>query len=125
MSGVVAVVALAGGSGTRLAAACWLILAARSVTAIVTVRDLVGHLHGHPRRPLLVLSADLSAVAIASAAVLIDRGTAWGAVAVVAAIAIQRALNHRPAPRAVIIGVRQTLLGLGVVLTTAIGVLWS
>ncbi len=125
MSGVAAVVAIAGGSGTRLAAACWLVLAARSITAIVTVRDLVGHLHSRPRHPLVVLSADLAAVAIAGTAVLIDQATALGAVAVVVAIAIQRALNLRSAPRAVVIGIRQTLLGLGVVLATGIGVLWT
>lgn len=125
MSGVVAVVALAGGSSAQLAAACWLILAARSITAIVTVRDLVGHLHGRPRHPLLVLSADASAIAIAGTAVLIDRGTMLGALGVVVAIAIQRSLNLRPAPRAVVIGIRQTLVGLGVVLATGIGVLWT
>ena len=46
-------------------------------------------------------------------------------IAVVVAIAIQRGLNVRPSPRAVVIGVRQTLLGLVVVAATATGVLWA
>jgi len=125
IGGGVAVIVLAGGGSSRLATACWMILAARAVTAIVTIRDQVGRLHSRPGNPRLVLCADLAAVAIAGAAVLTDRAAALGAVAVVAAIAIQRALNLRPAPRAVVIGIRQTLLGLGVVLATAIGALWT
>ncbi|HBX77865.1 MAG TPA: hypothetical protein DEG43_09480 [Acidimicrobiaceae bacterium] len=125
MSGVVAIVALAGGSDARLAFGCWLILAARSITAIVAVRDLVGQLHGDHPHPLFVMGADLCAAIIVGAATLIDRATALGALGVITAIAVQRALNLRPAPRAVIIGIRQTLLGLGIVAATAIGVLWS
>lgn len=52
MGGVAAVIVLAGGGSGRLAAACWMILAARSVTAIVTVRDQVGGLHRHRHRRL-------------------------------------------------------------------------
>ncbi len=125
MGGVVAVIVLAGGGSGRLAAACWLILAARGVTAIVTVRDQVGRLHGRPGNARLVLGADLAAIAIAAAAVVVDRSATVGAIAVAAVIAIQRALNVRPTARAAVIGVRQTLLGLAVVAATAIGVLWA
>ena len=125
MGGVVAVIVSAGGGSGRLAAACWVILAARSVTAIVTVRDQVGRIHGRPGTPRLVRAADLAAIAIAAFAVIVDRSTIVGAIAVAAAVAIQRALNIRPTSRAVVIGVRQTLLGLAVVAATAIGVLWT
>lgn len=125
MGGVVAVVVLADGGSSRLATACWMILAARSVTAIVTVRDQVGRLHGRAATPRLTFGADLTAITIAAAAVVVDRSTFVGAIAVGAAIAIQRALNVSPVPRAVVIGVRQTLLGLVVVAATAIGVLWT
>lgn len=125
IGGVVAVIALAGGSDLRLAAACWMILAARSVSAIVTVRDVVGSLHGHPRHPGHVLVADLAALATVGAAVAIEPAVAVGAIAVLTAIGIQRLQNRRPAPRAVVIGIRQTLLGLGVVVATALGVLWT
>jgi len=63
MGGVAAVIVLAGGGSGRLAAACWMILAARSITAIVTVRDQVGGLHGRPGNPRLILGADLTAIA--------------------------------------------------------------
>jgi len=124
MGGVAAVIVLAGGGNVRLAAACWMILAARSVTAIVTVRDQVGRIHGRPGNPRLVIGADVVAIAIAACAIAVDRSTIVGAIAVGAAIALQRALNIRPTPRAVVIGVRQTLLGLTIVAATAIGVLW-
>ena len=72
-----------------------------------------------------ICSVAVCAAIIVGAATLIDRATALGALGVITAIAVQRALNLRPAPRAVIIGIRQTLLGLGIVAATAIGVLWS
>ncbi|MFN8052542.1 MAG: YwiC-like family protein [Acidimicrobiales bacterium] len=125
VGGVVAVVTLAGGADLRLAAACWLILAARSLSAVVTVRDLVGHLHGHSRHPGAVLAADVAALAVAGAAAVVEPATVVGAIAVLVAIATQRLLDRRPAPRAVVIGIRQTMLGLGVVVATAIGVLWT
>jgi hypothetical protein len=125
IGGVVAVITLAGGSDLPLAAACWMILAARSVSAIVTVRNVVGSLHGHPRHPDQVLLADLAALATLGAAVAIEPAVAVGAIAVLTAIGIQRLQDRRPAPRAVVIGVRQTLLGLVVVVATAVGVLWN
>ncbi len=125
MGGGVAVIVLAGGGSARVAGACWLILAARSVTAIVTIRDQVGRLHGRHGNPRLVISADLAAIVIAASALLVDRSAILGVIAVVTAIAIQRAFNVRPTPRAVVLGVRQTLLGLAIVAATAIGVLWA
>lgn len=125
MGGVVAVIVLAGGGSGRLAAACWLILAARAVTAIVTIRDQVGRLHSRPGNPRLVLGADLAALAIAASALLVDRSAAVGAIAVAAVIVIQRVLNVRPTRRAVVLGVRQSLLGLTVVAATATGVPWT
>lgn len=125
VGGVVALVVLAGGGSGHLAVACWLILAARSISAITTVRDMVGSLHGRRRQPALVLGADALAMIVAAIAVVLDDAVAVGGAAVVAAVAVQRALNLRPAPRAVIIGVRQTILGLVVIAATAIGVLWA
>jgi len=47
-----------------------------------------------------------------------------GAVAVCAAIALQRALiAWVPTDRAVVLGIRQTVMGVSVVLATALGVL--
>jgi hypothetical protein len=123
MSGVAALVALAGGSDARLAVACWLILAARSVSAIVTVRDMVGSLHGRPRHPGHVTLAALVGIALAGCSVAVEHSVWVGGVAVILAVVAQWVWYFRPAPRAVVIGVRQTVLGFVVVLATAIGVL--
>jgi hypothetical protein len=123
IAGVVALVTMAGGASTEIALACWLILAARCISAIVTVKDLVGSIHGRPRQPRLVLEADAAALAVAVVATLVTPAVTPGAVAVVLAIAAQRVLQRFPTPKAAIIGVRQTALGLIVVAATAIGVL--
>jgi hypothetical protein len=125
MGGVVALVALAGGSHMRLAVACWMILAARSISAIVTVRDVVGGLHGHPRHPRVVLEAAALATALAALSVAVDQAVLVGAIAVFVTIVAQWIWYLRPAPRAVKIGARQTMLGLAVVIATAIGVALS
>jgi hypothetical protein len=123
MSGVVALVALAGGSDMRLAIACWMILGARSISAIVTVRDMVGSLHGRPRHPGHVTLAAVVGIVLAGCSVAVDDSVWVGAIAVLLAVVAQWVWYFRPAPRAVVIGVRQTMLGLGVVIATAIGVL--
>lgn len=125
IEGIVAVLVLAGGGSAELAVACWLILSARSITAITTVRDIVNGIHGRTRTPWLVATADVAAVALALSAAALYRPATVGTVAVVAAIVIQRLLNLGPTPRAVILGVRQTIVGLAVVAATAIGMLVS
>lgn len=123
ITGVVAVIVLVGGGDLRLAGALWLVLVARAVTSITTVRDQVGRLHGrgaHPRRTLL---ADLVAVAVAVTAVAVDASLLLGAVAVGFVVAVQRGLGRDPLPRAVVLGLRQTAFGAAVVAASATGVL--
>ena len=120
-----AMILLAGGETSAVAVGAWLILAARSVTAIVSVRDQVQRLHGKAGNRSLVIAADLAAVAIVAMAVLVSHQLTTGAFAVVAAIAVQRLLDLKPPPRAVILGIRQTILGLLVVVATAVGILAS
>lgn len=122
IGGVAAMIVLAGGGGGRLAVAVWLILVARGVTAIVMVRDQVGRLHGRDPRPIPTVVADVVALMVAAAAVVVGRPALAGAVAVVGAIVAQRLLALRPPPRAVVLGLRQTAIGLTVVIVTAIGV---
>lgn len=116
-----AVIVLAGGGHADLAVSAWLVLAARDVSAIPAVRAQVARLHGHDPsgRPLLV--ADLVAVGLLAVAVALEPRTALGAVAAVAAIAVQRATAGRADP-AKVIGIRQVVLGLTVVVATALGV---
>lgn len=120
---VAAAIALAGGWSTPVAVAVWMVLAARGVSAIVTVRDQVSGLHGKARNPRNVLVADVVAVAMVVAAAAWEPQVAAGMVAVLVAIGVQRMLGRQPTPRAVVLGLRQTGLGLLVVAATATGIL--
>jgi hypothetical protein len=125
IAGVAAAVVLADGKSARIAVVCWLLLAGRAVTSITFVRDQVGALHGRPRRPKLVLAGDGAALAIAALAPVIDHAALAGAFAIVGLVLIERLLARRPPPRAVVLGLTQTVLGLMVVIITALGILWA
>lgn len=120
---VAGAIALASGRPTSVAVAIWMVLAARGVSAIVTVRDQVGGLHGKARNPRHVLIADVVAAAVVVGAAALEPRVLPGVVAVLLAIGVQRALSRRPTPRAVVLGIRQTGLGLAVVVATAVGVI--
>jgi hypothetical protein len=118
---VAAMIALAGGSSATAAIAAWAILAARSITAIPHVRAEVARLHHRATATAPLVLADVAALAIVVVAAILDRAFTAGAVAVAASIAVQRIAERRDAP-AKVIGIRQTILGIGVVAVTAVGV---
>lgn len=123
IAGVSAMIVLANGTRGRIALLCWVLLAARAVTSIIAVRDQVGGLHGRARRPRTVFAGDFSALSLGVVAVAIDPAANAGAVAIGGLIVVQRLLTLRPTPRAVILGLTQTGLGLAVVGVTAFGIL--
>lgn len=118
---VVAMIVLAGGHQSAEAFAAWLILAGRATTAIPHVRAQIARLHNRPSSPAIPLAADGAALAVALAAVVIDAGVTAGGVAVAMVVAVQRATARSEAP-AKVIGIRQTALGLAVVVATAVGI---
>jgi hypothetical protein len=120
---VVAMIVLAAGDAMALAAALWLILGARAVTSIPFVRSQVALLHGRTTSTTVGVVTDVGAVLIAGLAVLVDDAVTVGAAAIVAIVAYQRLSGLRPPDRAVVLGVRQTVVGLTLVLVTALGVL--
>ena len=122
---VAAMIVLADGQSSRLAFGVWLVLAARVATSIPHVRAQIARLHGRPPQARAASAGDLAALGLAGTAVGLDGGLAAGAAAVLVLMALQRLAGGRPVPRAVILGMRQSALGLGVVLVTAIGVLAS
>jgi hypothetical protein len=67
-----------------------------------------------------VLVGDVVALAAASVAVFLEPRAVVGAVAVAIAVALQRPLARKAVP-AKTIGIRQSVLGLAVVLAAAIG----
>ncbi len=123
IAGIATMIVLAAGEPIGIALACWVLLAARAVTSIVAVRDQVRGLHGRPRQPKTVWVGDLGALSLAVTAALIEPAAIAGAVAVGGLIVTQRLLTLRPTPRAVILGLTQTGLGLLVVAITAFGIL--
>jgi hypothetical protein len=116
-----AVVAAAGGAPVRLALALWLILTARAVASIPFVRRQVAALHGRTASGPSQTLWDVVAVVVAALAVAVSSPVAFGAIAVFAVVVIQRAMDSPNPPRAAVLGMRQTLLGLGVVLVTWLG----
>lgn len=122
VAAVAPAVALAGGADGVLAAGLWAVLAARAAASIPYVRDQVARLHGRSGPPGAVALGDAAAVVLAAAAVVLDRALVAGAVAVVALVGLQHGEARRPPDRAVVLGVRQSVAGLVVVLVTAVGV---
>ena len=113
-------VAMAGGADPALAVALWLVLAARAVTSIPWVRRQVLALHGRPDSDPTQMVWDVAAVALAAAAVAVSPPAVVGTLAVFAVIVVQRAMAGST-QRAVILGIRQTALGLAVVTATWAG----
>ncbi|MBK6440528.1 MAG: YwiC-like family protein [Candidatus Neomicrothrix subdominans] len=123
IAGVAAMMALAGGLDTAVALGLWAVLAGRAIAAIPTIRSQVLKLHGRPTKAVLPVAADLVALALVAATAIAEPALIAGAVAVAVAIVAQRALiAWAPTERAVVLGIRQTVMGLAVVIATAIGV---
>jgi hypothetical protein len=123
MGAVAAAIVIAGDGPVRLAAAAWLILAARSVAAIPFIRTQIGRLH---RRAASTRSSDLFqllAVAIATVAMFVEPDVLLGVFAVVVIVAMQLIWVRRsPVPPAKVLGLRQMALGFALVAATAVGV---
>lgn len=120
---VASMIVLADDGGARLAAALWVVLAARILTSIPYVRSQIARLHGRTAAPATEIVADMAAITAAAVAVVIERQVMLGAVAVVVVVVLQRLMARGPVPRAAVLGIRQMALGFGVVAATALGVL--
>jgi hypothetical protein len=117
-----AAIVVAGGGGSPLAAAVWLILAARSIGAIPFVRAQIDQArHGRVE----VRGSDVAqavSVTVAATAWLVDDRLLFGAVIVAAVAVVQLWWSRRPPPAITVIGARQMVIGLLVVLASAVGV---
>jgi len=120
MGSVAAAIVVAGGGSGGLAAAAWLVLAARAVATVPAVRDQVRRAKGQPveRR-----GADLAQLLTVVVAVMAVAAGWWPwpiLAAVIALVAVQLAMSaRRPVPAAVI-GVQQLVLGLVLIVTSAV-----
>jgi len=119
---VAAAIALAGGATTTVALGLWLISGLRSIASILLVRAQLRRARQHPYRPWMVHTADVAvatiAVATAAAGVIPWLGAA--AIAMLTPFGIWSL--HRPAVRAVVVGIQQTVLGAVIVIITVVGV---
>lgn len=123
IAAVVAAVALAGGASAGLAAALWLVLAARSVASLPFVRVQIVRLRRGAGPVAASDRAQLLGLALAGAAVALDPAVAAGAVGVAAIAGLQVLWVRRPPVPAKVLGFRQLGLGLGLVALTAAGVI--
>lgn len=117
-----AMIVLAGGHDLVPAIGVWAVLAARAMTSIPHVRDQIRRLHSRPTSATGPIVADAVAVLIAGAVAVAVPELLGGAAAIVAVVVAQRIGELRPAPSAVVVGIRQTVLGVAVVLVTWLGV---
>jgi hypothetical protein len=123
VSSVVAMIVLADGESISLALALWLVLAARAATSIPFVRSQVALLHDRTTPRAVGAVADAGALLIAGAAAMVDASVVLGSATIAAIVVYQRISGLHPPERAVTLGVRQTVVGLTLVLVTGLGVL--
>jgi len=123
MGAVAAAIIIAGDGPARLAAAAWLVLAARSIGAIPFIRTQIGRLH---RGLVDTRSSDLFqllALAVAAVAAFVEPDVLVGSIAVAAIVVLHLVWVRRsPVPPAKVLGLRQMALGFALVAATALGV---
>lgn len=125
VASVAAMIVLAAGYDLAPALGVWAVLAARAVTSIPHVRDQIRRLHHRSTSVIGPLSFDVLAVLIASAAAAAVPELLSGAAAIAAVVLVQRLGALRPAASAIVLGIRQSILGVAVVICTWVGVVLS
>lgn len=123
ISAIAAMIVLASGGSPAIAVGAWLVLSARAVASIPFVRAQVFRLHGRPRSGPPQPVWDLAALALLAGAVAVEHVLLVGAIAVLVVVAVQEVTALSPPPKATVQGIRQTIMGLCVVLATWVGVL--
>lgn len=123
MGSVAAAIVVAGDGSARLAAAAWLVLAARSIGAIPFIRTQISRLH---RGAVSTRPSDLFqllSIVIAVVAVAVEPDMLLGSIAVIVIVGLQLIwLRQSPVPPAKVLGLRQMALGFALVAVTALGV---
>lgn len=123
IASVAAMIVLADGHDLVPAIGVWAVLAARATTSIPHVRDQIRRLHRRPTSATGPLAADVVAVLLAAATAVAVPELLGGAAAIIAVVLAQRIGALRPADSAVVVGIRQSILGVAVVLCTWLGVM--
>lgn len=122
IAAVAPAIVLAGGGPAALAAGSWLVLSARSVAAIPFVRVQIERLRHGAGSVAHSDLAQLVGAALAAASVVVDQRLWLGALAVGSVVVAEVVAVRRPPRSAVQLGLAQSVVGLVVVLCTAVGV---
>jgi hypothetical protein len=116
-----AAVVLAGGGSVRMAAAVWIIAAARAIAAIPFVRLQLRRGKHQPYQTWTSDAAQALAVMIALSGVLIAGLPVSGLAAIIGLGLFHVVAGRRPVPPVPVIGAQQVVLGLTVVLIAGLG----
>ncbi len=122
-SSMAAAIALAGGAATAVAAGLWCVAGARAVAAIPFIRRQVRRLKGQPHSRLATDIAQGVAVAAVVVAAVVEAAPVAAVVVVVLMALVHMALAYLPPPPVPVLGAEQVVIGLTVVVTTALGAL--
>jgi hypothetical protein len=121
IAAIAAAIAVAGDASVSLSVALWLVLAARVTASVPFARVQVLRLRMVAPSDRVSDAAQLGGLVIAALAVAVDSAVTAGAIAVAILVVLQYAWSRGPAHPAVVVGVSQLVLGLLVVVVTAIG----
>jgi len=116
-------IVIAGGGTTQLALAMWLVAASRSVASVVFVRVQISRSRSQPHRLWQSDLAQIGAVGVLILGVFVLDIPIAAVIAMGTAATFQVVAARRPVPKVAIVGAQQMAIGLGVVFTTALGVL--
>ncbi len=121
MGATVSMIGLAGGEEPTIAFGLWLALAARAMTSIALVRGQIRRVHEKPVGESIIYSVQLIVLVGMIAAAIVDVVPWLSAVAIAAIGALAFWSLRRPPVAAKTVGWTQIVVGLGVVLLTAVG----
>lgn len=120
---VVAAIVLAEGESWALALGLWSVMAARSIAAVGFVRLQLRKGKGQHHDVRSSDLAQVAALAVVGAGALVFDVSVAGVIAVAVLVLFHLVASRRPAPKAAVVGAQQVGLGLGVVVTAALGAL--
>ena len=123
IAAVAAAIVLAAGRSGALAAGVWLVLAARSIGAVSFVRVEIIRLRRGAANSRSTDAAQVVAIAFGAVAAAADSRLLAGLAGIVMLAVLQVWWTRRPPLPARVLGMRQMLLGVGLVAVTAVGVL--
>ncbi len=122
VAAVAAAIALAGGGDALVAAGQWCVAGARAIAAIPFVRVQLRRMKEQPHKVLTSDGAQLVAAMAGAVGYALDAVPLTGMIALIALAAVHIAQVRLPPPVVAALGAQQVVLGLSVVLTTALGV---